>query len=40
LARREERLKKLAEARAMIKARARERFEREQAGYEARAGRV
>jgi transposase len=36
LARREERLKKLAEARAMIEARARERFEREQAEYEAR----
>jgi len=36
LARREERLKKLAEARATIEARARERFEREQAEYEAR----
>jgi transposase len=36
LARREERLEKLAEARATIEARARERFEREQAEYEAR----
>ena len=36
LARREERLKKLAEARAMIEARARERFEREQAEYQAK----
>jgi hypothetical protein len=36
LARREERLAKLAEARATIEARARERFEREQAEYEAK----
>src|SRR5687768_1149564 len=36
LARREERLAKLAEARATIEARARERFEREQAEHEAR----
>src|SRR6476469_8824842 len=36
LARREERLAKLAEARAKIEARARERFDREQAEYEAR----
>jgi hypothetical protein len=36
LARREERLAKLAEARAKIEARAQERFEREQAEYEAR----
>jgi transposase len=36
LARREERLEKLAEARATIEARARERFEREQAEYEAK----
>jgi transposase len=36
LARREERLHKLAEARATIEARARERFEREQADYQAR----
>src|SRR4029453_7719312 len=36
LVRREERLKKLAEARATIEARARERFEREQAEYQAR----
>jgi transposase len=36
LARREERLKKLAEARAKIEARARERFEREQAEYQAK----
>src|SRR5689334_15565147 len=36
LARREERLAKLAEARATIEARARERFEREQADHEAR----
>jgi transposase len=36
LARREERLAKLAEARAMIEARARERFEREQAEHEAK----
>src|SRR6476469_8623196 len=36
LARREERLAKLAEARAKIEARAKERFEREQAEYEAR----
>src|SRR3982751_5771780 len=34
--RREERLAKLAEARAMIEARARERFEREQAEHEAK----
>jgi transposase len=36
LARREERLTKLAEARATIEARARERFEREQAEHEAK----
>jgi hypothetical protein len=36
LARREERLAKLAEARAKIEARAKERFDREQAEYEAR----
>ena len=36
LARREERLEKLAEARAKIEARARERFERERAEYEAK----
>ena len=36
LGRREERLAKLAEARATIEARARERFEREQADHEAR----
>ena len=36
LARREERLEKLAEARATIEARARARFEREQAEYEAK----
>src|SRR3954466_9591199 len=36
LARRKERLAKLAEARAMIEARARERFEREQAEHEAK----
>jgi transposase len=36
LARREERLKKLAAARAKIEARARERFEREQAEHEAK----
>src|SRR5215217_8156658 len=36
LARREERLAKLAEARAKIEARARERFEREQAEHEAK----
>ncbi len=36
LARREERLKKPAEARATIEARAKERFEREQAEYEAK----
>src|SRR3954454_17993198 len=36
LARREERLAKLAEARATIEARARERFEREQADHEAK----
>src|SRR5271165_7100851 len=36
LARREERLKKLAEARAKIEARASERFAREQAEYEAK----
>ena len=36
LARREERLAKLAEARARIEARAKERFEREQADHEAR----
>jgi len=36
LARREERLRKLAEARAKIEARARERFMREQAEHEAR----
>src|SRR6201997_5299582 len=36
LERREERLKKLAEARAKIEARASERFAREQAGYEAK----
>src|SRR3982750_819102 len=36
LARREERLAKLAEARAMIEARARERFEREQAEHRAK----
>ncbi|WP_158044892.1 IS1182 family transposase [Skermanella pratensis] len=36
LARREERLAKLAEARAKIEARAKERFEREQADHEAR----
>jgi transposase len=36
LARREERLTKLAEARATIEARARERFKREQAAYEAK----
>jgi DDE family transposase len=36
LARREERLAKLAEARAKIEARARERFEREQAEHQAR----
>ena len=36
LARREDRLKKLAEARARIEARAKERFEREQAEHEAR----
>jgi transposase len=36
LARREERLQKLAEARAKIEARARERFEREQAEYQAK----
>jgi transposase len=36
LARREERLEKLAEARATIEARARERFEREQAEYQAK----
>ena len=36
LARREERLAKLAEARAKIEARARERFEREQADHETR----
>ena len=36
LARREERLAKLAEARAKIEARAQERFEREQADHEAR----
>ena len=36
LARREERLAKLAEARAKIEARAKERFEREQAEYEAK----
>ena len=36
LARREERLKKLAEARAKIEARAKERFEREQAEYDAK----
>jgi transposase len=36
LARREERLTKLAEARARIEARARERFEREQAEHEAK----
>src|SRR6187402_1315428 len=36
LARREERLAKLAEARATIEARAKERFEREQADHEAR----
>ena len=35
LARREERLKKLAEARAKIEARAKERFEQEKAGCEA-----
>src|ERR1019366_2469188 len=36
LARREDRLQKLAEARAKIEARAKERFEREQAEHEAR----
>jgi len=36
LARREERLRKLAEARAKIEARAKERFERERAEYEAK----
>jgi transposase len=36
LARREERLAKIAEARAKIEARAKERFEREQAEYQAR----
>ena len=36
LARREERLKKLAEARTKIEARAKERFEREQAEYQAK----
>ena len=36
LARREKRLAKLAEARAMIEARARQRFEREQAEYQAK----
>ncbi len=36
LARREERLKKLAEARAKIEARAKERYEREQAEYQAK----
>jgi transposase len=36
LARREQRLQKLAEARATIEARAKERFEREQAEYQAR----
>jgi hypothetical protein len=36
LARREERLRKLAEARAKIEARAKQRFEREQAEYEAK----
>jgi transposase len=36
LARREERLQKLAEARAKIEARAKERFEREQAEYQAK----
>jgi transposase len=36
LARREERLKKIAEARAKIEARAKERFEREQAEYQAK----
>jgi transposase len=36
LARREDRLQKLAEARAKIEARARERFEREQAEYQAK----
>ena len=40
LARREDRLQKLAEARTKIEARAKERFEREQAEHEARlAGR-
>ena len=38
LARREERLKKLAEARAKIEARANERFVREQAEYDASRG--
>jgi hypothetical protein len=36
LARREERLRKLAEAKAKIEARAKERFEREQADYQAK----
>ncbi|MGC1587758.1 MAG: IS1182 family transposase [Rhodomicrobium sp.] len=36
LARREERLKKIAEARAKIEARAKERYEREQAEYQAK----
>ena len=36
LARREERLKKIAEARTKIEARAKERFEREQAEYQAK----
>ena len=36
LARREERLKKIAEARTKIEARAAERFEREQAEYQAK----
>ncbi len=36
LARREERLRKLAEAKATIEARAKERFEREQADYQAK----
>jgi hypothetical protein len=36
LARREDRLQKLAEARAKLEARARERFERERADYEAK----
>ena len=36
LARREERLSRLAEARAKIEARAKERFEREQADHQAK----